>query len=444
MNRSIRTRRWAAKAALLIGLIAILAAEAFAGGTFVAGADMSFLSYFESNGIAYKDNGQTEDALAILKTLGLNCIRLRLFTSSAAQAEADPYDYINNLDYTVPLAARVKNAGLKFMLDFHYSDTWADPGHQATPSAWTNLAFEPLVQELRAYNSNCIATFQAAGAMPDYVQVGNEITGGMLWTNGAVPGNDAAIQWSKLAELISAAIQGIRDAAGNQMPQIVVHIDRGGDWAGTQWFFDNLIQTQHVQFDIIGESYYPVYHGSLGDLANCLTNAALRYGKPIFVAETDFPWTNSYWTTNIYGFPGTTNGQAAYTIALVQIVRSLPQNLGAGIFWWGAEYQQLPGVNEAGYDTASFFNVQGNVLPAADVLGQSAAPLVLSASLDGTNVNLQWPLSGAGLGLTTATSLSLGATWIPVNSPVQSTGTLYQAWLPVDAATNRFYRLQSN
>ncbi|MGA2245592.1 MAG: glycosyl hydrolase 53 family protein [Verrucomicrobiota bacterium] len=444
MNLTGRNLSWLAKLARLIGLISILAAKASAGGTFVAGADASFLSYFESNGIAYKDNGQTEDAFAILKNHGLNCIRLRLFTSSAAQAAADPYNYINNLAYTVPLAARVKQAGLKFMLDFHYSDTWADPGHQATPSAWAALRFDQLVPQMRWYNSNCIAAFQAAGALPNFVQVGNEITGGMLWTNGAVPGNNAAVQWSNLAQLINAAVQGIRDAAGSQMPQIVIHIDRGGDWAGSQWYFDNLIQTQHVQFDIIGESYYPVYHGSLGDLANCLTNAALRYGKPIFVAETDFPWTNSYWTSNIYGFPGSTNGQAAYTIALVQVVKNVPQNLGAGIFWWGAEYQKLNGINEAGIYTASLFNAQGNVLPAADVLGQSAAPLWLTTSLGGTNVNLQWPLSGAGLGLTTTTSLSPSASWVPVSSSVQNTGTLYRASVPLNSGTNRFYRLQTN
>src|SRR5205085_1438776 len=108
---------------------------------FITGADLSHLAYLESKGVVYKDSGVTQDALVLMKNKGLTCARLRLFTSSAAQAAADPYDYINNLDYTVPLAVRVKNAGLKFLLDFHYSDTWADPGNQAKPSAWTNLTF---------------------------------------------------------------------------------------------------------------------------------------------------------------------------------------------------------------------------------------------------------------------------------------------------------------
>ena len=343
--------------------------------SFLAGTDLSLLAYFETNGVVYQNGGQAGDAINILKNQGVNCVRLRLFTSSAAQAQADPYDYLNNLSYTVPLAVRVKKAGLKFLLDFHYSDTWADPGHQAVPSAWTNLSFVQLVQQMHDYSSNCIAAFTAAGAMPDYVQVGNEITSGMLWPGGEVGGSyDTPEQWSQLAQLLNAAIRGIYDAAGANPPKIVIHIASGGDWTTTQWFFDNLIQSQHVQFDIVGESYYPFYHGSLSNLNLCLANAAVRYGKPLIVAETAFPWTNSVFTTNLDGLPGTTNGQARYVVALAEAVRCVPHNLSSGVCWWGAEYQQLSGIPEAGYNTTSFFDAKGNVLPAAAVLGQMAAP----------------------------------------------------------------------
>src|ERR1039458_8340866 len=131
--------------------------SARADTNFLAAADFSDLAFFESRAITYKDGGQVQDELQILKNHGLNCVRLRLFTSSAAQASADPYNYINNTNYTVPLAVRVKNAGLLFCLDFHYSDTWADPGHQPTPDTWTNLPFTQLVPTMRAYNSNPIA-----------------------------------------------------------------------------------------------------------------------------------------------------------------------------------------------------------------------------------------------------------------------------------------------
>jgi arabinogalactan endo-1,4-beta-galactosidase len=275
-------------------LLLFAAASTPCAGDFIAGADVSFLPFFEARGITYKAGGQAGDGLQILKSRGVTCVRLRLFTSSAAQALADPYNYANNLSYNLPLAVRAKSAGLQLLLDFHYSDTWADPGHQAKPAAWANLTFVQLVSQVRDYNSNCIAAFRAAKAMPDYVQIGNEISSGILWPDGAIGGaNDTAPQWLKLSQLLHAAVQGIYDAAGPQRPKIVVHIDRGGDWASTQWFFDHLLQ-QAVPFDIIGQSYYPFWHGPLSSLANCLTNAANRYHKPIIIAETAFPWTNTY------------------------------------------------------------------------------------------------------------------------------------------------------
>jgi arabinogalactan endo-1,4-beta-galactosidase len=415
-----------------------------AGGTFLAGADFSLLAYFESLGITYSDGGEVQDAIHILKNHGINCVRLRLFTSSAAQAEADPYDYINNTDYTVPLAVRVKKAGLAFLLDFHYSDTWADPGQQATPSAWTNLDLTQLVQQMRAYNSNTIATFAAAGAMPDYVQIGNEITSGMLWPLGQVSGNGGP-QWAQLGELMNAAVLGIQDAAGGNMPRIIVHIDRGGDWPTTMWFFDNL-NAQAVPFDIIGESYYTFYQGSPQSLSNCLNNAAARYGKPIIVAEDAFPWTNtcpSGWTNSLYGFPPTTNGQVSFIATVAQIVEGVTNQLGAGFFYWGAEYQAAYGVNEAGYNTSSFFDASGNNLPVIDAVAGMAAPLVITASVSGSSLRLQWPFSGAASTLMTSGSVAPSAAWSVVTTPTQTSGTVFGVTLPLTNATC-FYMLQSN
>ncbi len=416
-------------------------AAAGAATNFLSGADFSFLTYFENLGVKYKEAGQTRDALQILKDHGINCVRLRLFTSSAAQAGANPYNYTNNLAYNLPLALRVKNAGLLFCLDFHYSDTWADPGHQAIPAAWTGLAFPQLVQQMRAYNSNTIAAFAAEGAMPDYVQIGNEITGGLLWPYGQVPGSNAAVQWSQLGQLLNAAVLGIHDAAGTNAPRIIVHIDRGGDWGGTENFFDQL-QAQNVPFDILGESYYPFYHGPLTNLSNCLTNAAARYGKPIIIAETAFPWTNTYFTTNIYIFVPDTNGQASFIAALAPIIKTLPNNLGLGVFYWGAEYQAVNGVNEAGFNTASFFDGGGNVLPVADAVGGLSAPITLSAALAAPNLIFRWPLSGAGLKLAAATNLSAPAVWSAAAGSSPGSNTMFTITLPGNGT--RFYRLQSN
>ncbi|HTS17209.1 MAG TPA: glycosyl hydrolase 53 family protein [Verrucomicrobiae bacterium] len=402
--------------------------------TFVPGADMSLLAYFESQGVVYKEGGVTTDALAILQQSGVTCVRLRLFTSSAAQAAADPYDYINNLTYTIPLAQRVKNAGLQFCLDFHYSDTWADPGHQAIPSAWTNLSFTALVQQMYSYNSNAIAAFRAAGAMPDYVQVGNEINSGMLWPYGEVgsPSNN----WSQLAQLMNAAIQGIQDAsAGTSMPKIIVHLGSGGDWGTTEWFFDNL-NAQEVPFDIIGLSYYWNWAGPLADLSNCLNNAANRYQKPVSVMETAFPWNNSYLqTNNINGIVPSVTGQVQYVVALAPIVTGVAGGYGAGVFWWGTEYRSY---------TTSWFDNDGNVLPAAVEFGQLSAPLNLNIELNTPSVRLSWPLSGAALSLMTTTNLSTPVTWSPVTNAVQNTGTVYWVTVPLGSSPQGFYRLQSN
>jgi arabinogalactan endo-1,4-beta-galactosidase len=439
------------KAGFLAGLLVGMTLAASAA-PFLSGADFSHLAFFESRGITYKDGGQVQDGFQILKNHGINCVRLRLFTSSAAQASADPYNFINNTAYTVPLAVRVKNAGLLFCLDFHYSDTWADPGKQATPSAWTSLTFTQLVQQMRTYNSNTIATFAAAGAMPDYVQIGNEITGGMLWTNGQVNAYDnGGTQWFQLGQLMKAAIQGIKDAAnatGAKMPKIIVHIDRGGDWTTTKKFFDNL-NLQGVPFDIIGESYYPWWHGSPTSLNICLSNAAVLYGKPIIVAETAFPYTNTFptsWTNfgSLYGFPPTRDGQVSFIATVAQIVEGVPNQLGAGVFYWGSEYQAVGGVNEAGFNTASFFDAGGNVLPAADAVGGMAAPLLIKPSLIGPNLRLQWPFSGAALKLKTSTSLVTSTAWSLVPDLIQNTGAVFTVTLPVDSSQSRFYRLQSN
>ena len=410
-------------------------------GEFIAGADVSHLTFFEERGIVYRDGGQAQDALVLLKQRGLNCARLRLFTSSPLQAQVDPYNSINNLEYTLPLAGRAKRAGLQLLLDFHYSDSWADPGKQTKPAAWTNLTFAQLEQQMYDYNSNTIATFKAAGLMPEYVQVGNEIIQGVLWPDGKVGGSsDTPAQWQKFGTLMKAAIRGIKDAAGDQLPKIMIHIDRGGDWAGTRWFFDNLRQ-QQVDFDIIGQSYYPFWHGDLNALRNCLTNGTARYGKPVVVAETAFPWSTN--GAPIVGINPGVNGQVDFIIALAKVVKGLPDGLGAGIIWWGTEYQRLSGVGLAGFDTRSFFASGGEILPAAHALGQLTAPVRLSATLSESVSTLSWPYSGAAMSLVTATNLGPGVSWEPVSSVVQTTGGVFSIILPATGSHSRFYRLES-
>ncbi|MBN9692358.1 MAG: glycosyl hydrolase 53 family protein [Verrucomicrobia bacterium] len=424
--------------------VAVLTVTAFSGlrlnaGEFLAGADLSHLRFFEDRGIVYREAGQAGDAPTLLRARGLNCVRLRLFTSSSAQAQADPYNFVNNLEYTVPLAVRVKQAGFKLLLNFHYSDTWADPGKQTKPAAWNELSFADLEREMVRYNSNCLAAFIAAGARPDFVQIGNEITGGMLWPDGRVGGAyDTPVQWSQLARLIRAATRGIRDAAGDSPPEIILHLDRGGDWPGTQWFFDRLRQ-ESVEFDGIGQSYYPFWHGGLDALRLCLNQTALRYGKPVILMETAFPWTQS---APVVGLPATPEGQARYVAELARIVQNVPQGRGRGIVWWGAEYQQLNGVGTAGFEHRSFFDAAGEVLLAVDSLGQLTKPVTLQAAISGTNLLLSWPLSGAGWRLTSASQLNASEPWAStVVTP--KLGTNVTASLEFPGEEPRFFRLES-
>jgi arabinogalactan endo-1,4-beta-galactosidase len=431
-------RRLSSGIAVICSVLAGLSAPRLVADEFISGADMSHLAYFESIGIVYREEGVARDALTILSNRGLNCVRLRLFTSSAAQAAAHPYNSINNLDYTVPLAVRVKDAGLKFLLDFHYSDSWADPGKQTKPAAWTNLSFTQLKAQLQDYSSNAIAAFQAAGAMPDYVQIGNEITQGLLWNDGKVSGSTNT-SWSNLGQLLKAAIAGVTNAVSTNLPTIIIHIDRGGDWNTTQWYFDNLLH-QQVSFDMIALSYYPFWHGSLTNLNSCLSNAAARYRRPVLLVETDFPWNNS---TNVWGIPASTNGQVQYVAELARIVKRLPDGLGAGIVWWGTEYQPVSGANQAGFGNRSFFNANGNVLPVADAFGQLVAETKLSAAPRNGSLSIWWPLSGAGLSLTSATSVT-ASVWTNVTNAIQTTGAAFNVTVPINSNQNGFYRLKSD
>jgi arabinogalactan endo-1,4-beta-galactosidase len=446
MNKCLQMRFRFTALIIVASIFCHGSARAQQNTNFLAAVDFSGLAFFESKGITYKDGGQVEDGLQILKNHGINCVRLRLWTSSPAQAASNPYNFINNTTYTVPLAVRVKNAGLLFSLDFHYSDTWADPGHQKIPNAWTNLNFTQLVQEMYYYNSNTIAIFAAAGAMPDYVQVGNEITQGMLFNYGRVSGSYNT-SWSQLGQLMKAAVQGIRDASnthGYRVPKIIVHIDRGGDWATTEWFFENL-NYQGVPYDIIGESYYPFYQGSPTALITCLSNAALEFGKPIVVAEDAFPYTNtcpSAWLSQLYNYPSTPAGQASFVAAVGETIRNVPNNLGYGFFYWGTEYQAANGVNEAGFNTASFFDQNGNLLPVANVVGGMGAPFILTqpvnltilngnsasfsaAVIGATPIAYQWQQNGTnladGIGISGANTTNLTLTDITYNSSANYT-----------------------
>jgi len=319
--------------------------------SFAVGADVSFLPKCEQDGLVFKENGQPKDVLAILREHHYNWVRLRIFHDPAAAPDRLP----NDLDYTLALARRAKAMGFHLLLDLHYSDSWADPGKQPTPVAWAKLKHKQLVAQVFAYSRDTIAAFAEQGTMPDMVQVGNEITNGMLWPDGKLPDN-----WDDFADLLKAGIAGINAgvAAGRPAaprPRIMIHIERSGDYAAAVWFYDNLI-AHHVRFDVIGLSYYPSWHGNLVTLRGNLHDLALRYRLPIVVVETAQNWTTGKPSARKAEYPESPEGQLAFLRAVAAAVRAIPNGLGQGVFWWEP-------AAEGNLRSRSFFDNDGNVLP---------------------------------------------------------------------------------
>jgi beta-galactosidase len=242
----------------------------------VLGADISFLPQLEDRGMKFYDKGTPKDAIHILKDHGFNYIRLRIFNNPAADSGYSPKSGFCDLEHTKQMAKRIKAAGLKFLLDFHYSDTWADPGKQYKPSAWKGLDFPLLKDSVYAFTKRVIEELKKQGTTPDMVQIGNEINHGLIWPDGHVKHLDS------LAQLVKAGT----DAVLKVDPSIIIllHIALGGQNDESVFFLDNML-SRGVYFDVIGESYYPKWHGTLDDLRNNLTDLATRYARDIIVVE---------------------------------------------------------------------------------------------------------------------------------------------------------------
>jgi len=326
--------------------------------SYAIGADVSFLAKCEQDGLIFKDAGQPQDVLSMLREHHYNWVRLRVFHDPAISADKLP----NDLAYTLALAKRAKSAGFRLLLDLHYSDTWADPGHQPTPAAWSRFKHKQLVKQVSDYTREVIAAFAQAGVMPEMVQVGNEITQGILWPDGKLPDN-----WENLADLLMAGIAGVDAGRGAlPRPRIMIHIERSGDYDAAVWFFDNLI-AHHVPFDIMGLSYYPFWHGNLTKFRNNLHDLALRYRHPIIVVETAYNWIPGSSDGKKLDFPESPEGQKAFLMAVDSAVRAIPNGLGVGVFWWEP-------AAEGSLRERSFFDKDGNALPVLSAFDRTAAP----------------------------------------------------------------------
>ncbi|MFI6035798.1 arabinogalactan endo-beta-1,4-galactanase [Streptomyces sp. NPDC051315] len=306
-------------------------------GLSIKGADISSLVKSEAKGGVYKTgSGATGDAVTILKNAGMNYARLKVWVN--------PADGYNNKARVLAVAKRVKAAGQKLLVDFHYSDTWADPGAQSKPAAWAGHSYTQLKTDVYNHTYDVLNALKAQGTTADMVQVGNEINGGMLWNEGSTS------NWSQLAGLLNSGYDAVK--AVNPSTTVALHLAKGGDLSGTRWWFDSAV-ANGVKFDAIGLSYYGYWHGTLYDFQTTLDDAAARYGKPVFVAETAYPFRLDsedaheniidLSTELVPGYPASAAGQLAWMNAVANIVEAVPGGRGLGVFYWEATWTAVTG-----------------------------------------------------------------------------------------------------
>lgn len=299
---------------------------------FVKGMDISFVPKNEEEGMVAKDfDGTPMDVLALAKKYGVNSIRLRLWNEPQNIPEAGGYC---DLKHTIALAKRVKEQGMSFMLDFHYSDWWADPGQQRKPKAWEHLHGQELEEAVYTFTKETLENMRAEGVLPEYVQIGNEIRSGLIFPDGEVP------DYAGMVRLINAGIRGARAVAGKEEMQLMIHLDQGGRYGLLREWFDQAFAHGLDNFELIGLSYYPFWHGTFQDLKNSMECLIRNYHKPIMVVETAYAWRKSKHgfidedQIRIAGVEATPEGQLKVLELVNRIVDSLPDNMGRGICYW--------------------------------------------------------------------------------------------------------------
>ena len=345
---------------IFIGLFIMLS---FAkSNQFINGVDISMLKQVEDNGGSFYENGIQVDPIQLYKDKGINTARIKIWHTPSL-------DY-NSLESVLEIAGRAKNAGLDLLLDFHYSDTWADPSSQTKPSAWENLTFEILCDSIQEYSRHVITKLKHQNTLPRYVQVGNETDCGLLWPDGYVcdeSNNDS--QWNNLVQLFTHAIDGINGALDNQDTlEIISHVSSGGNW-----FFSNLIN-RGVEFDILGISYYPMWHGTFSDLIQNINELGNELQKSVLIAETAYPFTLQWNdnTNNIVGldtqllenYEATENGQFLFLHDLITLVGE--NNFGLGICYWAPDWISTEQFGSP-WENQALFDFEGEVLDAVAV-----------------------------------------------------------------------------
>lgn len=349
------------------------------------GADISLLAKYEQNGAKYLyDNGsEIKNVLTYFNSKQMDVMRVRLFVDpTKAPEEEKGQGVCQDLAYVTALAQRIKHAGFKLMLDIHYSDSWADPAKQYTPAAWEDLGDDELKGRVYTYTRNVLKTLNQAGATPDFIQTGNEISYGMMWGKRSNAGNEALLKkcytnsdanWVRLAQLLGSATQACRETCPEA--KIVFHTERVAQPDVLYAFYQRLAAF-NMFYDIIGLSYYPIYHGSLATLDAAITGLEERFpSKEIMIVETGYhhayaPQNPSFDYSATY--PVNAEGQRKFTADLITMLKQ--HKRVSGLLWWWAEANEFgldwdtKRVTDEWYNASLFDNETGKELPAIDEL----------------------------------------------------------------------------
>lgn len=361
---------------------------------FVKGMDLSTLLELERCGARYYDKGQERDILAIMKDYDVDTIRLRLWNDPKSES-GEWYGAGNNdLSETIAIGKKVTEAGFGVLLNFHYSDFWADPGKQIKPKAWKDFGMEELEKAVYDFTKESLEKILDEGVNVTMIQVGNELSNGLLWPEGRVPNYD------NIYRLVSAGLKACREI-DSKIP-LMIHLDNGGNNALYREWFDNFTQ-RGGDFDYIGLSYYPFWHGSLDMLEYNMNDIAVRYGKDLIVAEVSMGFTmesyqqyeklsdeerKGYATkpslVEKIDYPMTIQGQKDFTEDFLNRVGKVTGNHGKGFFWWEPAWIPVPGsgwatpaslkyMNDPGpcgneWANQALFDYDGNALPALEVI----------------------------------------------------------------------------
>lgn len=281
---------------------------------FSKGADVSWLPQMEATGYQFYDSdGTPKDALQLLKDRGMNTVRLRVFVNPSD----DPRSGHCSKEETVAFAVRAQKMGFRIMIDFHYSDSWADPGKQNKPEAWKNLPFDKLAQALYDHTFDVMTALKKAKVKTEWVQIGNEIPGGMLWPDGSTD------NWKQLGILLNKGYDAVK--AVDTKIKVIVHVDEGDNIEKFRTFYDNATE-QKVRYDVIGLSYYPFwvkkdYTETIANLETNLKTLITRYNKEVMVVE-------------VGGEYDKVENTRALLEATIKAVRALPDNKGLGVLYW--------------------------------------------------------------------------------------------------------------